>query len=242
MYTDFNTTFRKRWILFFPNPGGLIRVSQLPEIYDTLVNDLLNNLTISDTTWSFNTSTFVNQSIVNALANAAANLHYQGNDTIRICILQQLVSSVNATAYSVMARQLETIRRGLTSLRNIEHFLRNYSQNTSLKFPSQCVNQFVNISFCGRCNEEMVPPLCSRTCGALIRGCYSPYYEALPDQFNILWDVSQQVLDVVNSSLRGLFAEGQRLFNEAMVVSILTHSIMRGHVGHVEPPIQDLFP
>ena len=185
-----------------------------------MIETFLDHLIISDTSRDFATSGFV-QNIIIAITNAVGNAVSLGlNDTIQNCVAQQLNSSVNNTARSIMASQLETIRKGVTSLRNFEQFYRNYIQNKDFKFPSNCIDRLIDISFCDRCKKE-IPPLCSNTCGALIRGCYSPYYDALPKQFNILWNVSHQVLDVVNSTLCGLFSEGQRLFDEDLVVSIL---------------------
>ena len=225
MYTDFNTNFREGWRLSFPNPGGLLNQSSLlPEIYNGIVTEFLDNRIISDTTRNFNSSRFI-QNIVVAITNSVGNDISRGvNDNLKTCTVQHLNNSVNNTAYFNMVSQIETLRRGVTSFRNFEEFFTNFTQNTNdyFKFPSNCVNRLVSISFCGRCKEK-IPPLCSNTCGALIRGCYSPYYDVLPNQFDILWNVSRQVLEVVNSTTHGLFAEGQRLFDETMVVS--THNV-----------------
>lgn len=230
MYTDFNTTFRMKWIDFFPNPGHLINSSTLlPEIYECLVIDLLN-LIINDTSRNFNASRFV-QNIVVAITSAAGNAVSHGtNETLKTCTVRHLNDSINNTTYHKMARQLETIQRCMTFLRNLEQFLRNYVRITNFNFPSNCISQLISISFCDQCKKE-IPPLCSNTCGALIRGCYSPYYDALHNQFNIVWNVSIQVLEVLNTNLRGLFTEGQRLFDETMVVSQYSLTLVACAVG-----------
>ena len=215
---DFNSTFRTIWKLFLPNPGGLITTYEgQSEIYDPLIEIFLSHL-ITDASRTFNTSAFV-QNITTATTNSIGNAISLGqNDTIQNCVVKHLTSSVNNTAYSTMVSHLETVRESVTSFRNFEQFQRNYVRNKNFKFPRECIDRLVRISFCGRCKNE-IPPLCRNTCGVLIRGCYSPYYDALPGQFNILQNVSCQLLDLMNSTLRGLFAEGQRFFNESLVVS-----------------------
>lgn len=227
VHADFNTTFRMRWIDFFPNPSHLIistvTTPRLQEIYDRIVPDLINSLIINNTSQRyFNASRFV-QMIVEAITHGAGNAVSNGmNETLRLCTIQHLNNSLSNTTYYRMAQQLETIQRCTISLRNIEWFLKYDIQSTNLTFPSNCIDRLVSINFCGRCENE-IPPLCSNTCGALIRGCYSPYHDALRIQFNILWNVSIQVLEVLNTNLHGLFANGQTLFNETMVVRKYMH-------------------
>ena len=238
---DFNSTFRAGWIAFLPNPGGLIPTyERLSEIYEPLIGTFLDHLIDSDTLRDFSTPGFV-RSIITAITNAIGNAYVASlglNDTIRNCVVQQLNSSVDNTAYSKMASRLETLREGMTSFINFEQFHRNYVQNSDFNFPSNCIDRLVYISFCDQCKKE-IPPLCSNTCGALIRGCYSPYYDALPKQFNILWDVSRQVLDIVNSTIYALFTESQRVFDESLVVSILfiLHKNYQGMCTAVPPKL-----
>ena len=201
MFTDFSSSFLMGWKFFLPNPHGFFNEQHLSESYDRLIGTFLNHLMINNTSRNFTTSEFV-QNIIKTTTNSFANLLIGGrNTTIKNCIIEQLNNSVNDNVRSVMASHLETLRKGATSLTIFEQFFRNYNQSNSFEFPNNCVIQLVNISFCGRCKEE-IPPLCSNTCGALIRGCYSPYYDALPNQFNILWNVSQQVLEVLNITLQ----------------------------------------
>ena len=217
---DFNSTFRMTWSDFFPNPGRVINITtHLPELYNRIVNNLLDNLAINNNLQNFNASRLV-QDIVETIIQGAGNIISNGrNETLRSCAVQHLNNSINITSYNSMVRLLETMHRCMISLRNIEQFLKQYTRNKNFKFPSNCVERLLTISFCDRCKDN-IPPLCSNTCGALIRGCFSPYYGALHDQLDILWNVSIQLLEVLNTSVHGLFTEGQRLFNETMVVSI----------------------
>ena len=235
VHADFNTTFRRRWVDFFPNPGHLINstTEHLHEIYDPIVLDLINSLIISDTSRSyFNVSRFA-QMIVEAVTHGAGNAVSNGmNETLRLCTIQHLKNSISNTIYYRMVRQLETMQRCMISLGNIEWFLKYGIQNTDFRFPSNCIDRLVYINFCGRCENE-IPPLCSNTCGALIRGCYSPYHDALLNQFDIIWNVSIQLLEVLNTDLHDLFTSGQTLFNETMVVSKYALASFNAHLGGV---------
>ena len=210
------------WSDFFPNPGHVINnTAYLPELYNPIVNDLLDNLAINNNSQNFNASRLV-QDIVETITQGAGNVISGGrNETLKTCAVQHLNNSISITSYYSMARLLETTQRCMIFLRNVEQFLKQYVRNKNFKFPSNCIERLLTINFCDRCKGN-IPPLCSNTCGALIRGCFSPYYSALRNQFdNVLWNVSIQLLEVLNTSLNGLFTEGQRLFNETMVVSIL---------------------
>ena len=216
-YSDFlSQTFREGWKSFLPNPGGFFNVNRSSESYDNLIGNFLNHLIINASV-NFSTSEFV-QSITNATTNLAVNLLSVRDMTIKNCIKDRLV--VNESASSNMAIHLDMLRSCITALVNSEQFLINYSQNDSFKFPPKCANELISISFCGRCNSTF-PPLCSKTCGALIRACYSPYYDALPKEFNLLWNVSIQVLHILNTTLQDLFTEGTRLFNDVSMVSTM---------------------
>ena len=219
-HSDFSDqTFREGWQSFLPNPGGFFNEQKLSENYDRLIRNFFDDLIIDSTSPISSASELFVQKIIETATNSIGNLLGGRDMSIKDCIVQRLTAKVNDSIRSNMTDHLEILQRGITALVNSEQFLTNYSQNDSFEFPNNCANELTSISFCGRCSSTF-PPLCSKTCGALIRGCYSPYYDALPKEFYLLWNVSIQVLHVLNTNyLQDLFTDGRRLFNNVSMVS-----------------------
>ena len=69
---------------------------------------------------------------------------------------------------------------------------------------NQCVDALLELT-CARCWKN-IPPLCRDACNAHIEGCYSPFYIGLREQFNILWNVTRQLVVSAQSSLREAYA------------------------------------
>ena len=69
---------------------------------------------------------------------------------------------------------------------------------------NQCVDALLELT-CARCSRN-IPPLCRDACNAHIEGCYSPFYIGLQEQFNILWNVSRQLVISAQSSLQKAYA------------------------------------
>ena len=141
------------------------------------------------------------------------------NDNKSMCVRNTIVNSLNQSDIAVLIRGLTTVKRSLVTLDRFADFLYRYRMNTVFRFPRNCVRRFVELNFCGRCTRR-IPPLCSNMCGALFRGCLSPYYTVLSRQFDIVWNVSRQVLRITNNTLQTLFANERNLINLNSVVSM----------------------
>ena len=139
------------------------------------------------------------------------------SQTQKDCIAQQLSQHINRTSIRLLGETFETVRRSFTAVTRIANFLLNFKSNlansTMRRFPDQCVTRLIELSFCSRCKRR-VPPLCSNMCGAVIRGCYSAFYSGLRSEFNRLWDVSKQVVNVVSRAVRRISLEEQDLLSK----------------------------
>ena len=137
--------------------------------------------------------------------------------TQKDCIVQQLTQHINQSSIRLLGEIFETVRRSFTAVTRIANFLLNFKSNlansTMRRFPDQCVTRLIELSFCSRCKRR-VPPLCSNMCGAVIRGCYSAFYSGLRSEFNRLWDVSKQVVNVVSRAVRRISAGEQDLLTK----------------------------
>ena len=166
---------------------------------------------------SANATMFIER-VSNAIGGAAGQRLGNGSEQM-MCIRQLLLRNINQSDVAMVIRGLMTVQRGIRSLNRIADFLYRYRMNTQFTFPRDCVRRFVELNFCARCTRR-IPPLCSNTCGALFRGCLSPYYTVLSRQFDVLWNVSRQVLRVTNNTLENLFMNQRSLVNTAQIVSI----------------------
>ena len=158
---------------------------------------------------TFNVSGFLT-SVTQRLEQLAAGALGGGNMTRQACIINFIRQRVNQTVVDSVLNTLGQIRRGVSSASRIRDFLQNFNQTLANFRPlRQCWERLVQLSFCSRCTRN-IPPLCSNTCGALVRACYSPFLAGLRGEFNNLWNVTRQVVRATNNTLMQLFAlEGQ---------------------------------
>ena len=204
--------------------GGAINFEQLNATVGTIIQGFVQNLS------TINVSQLITQ-ISTAIGTAAGQLVAGGNRTIETYVLRLILDNVNQTDIAILVRGLTTVQRAVNSLNRIAAFLYRYRMNTKFMFPRDCVRRFVELNFCARCTRR-VPPLCSNTCGALFRGCLSPYYTVLSRQFDVLWNVSRQVLRITNNTLQTLFMNERNLIDVTQVVSIILF-YLHPHCKHI---------
>ena len=159
----------------------------------------------------FNVSELV-ANITNRLESLAGRLLGGTNTTRQMCVINVLRQHVNLTAINLVVRGLGQIRNGVSTAFRIYNFLQDYNRTLGNFQPLQeCWERLVQLSFCSRCTRN-IPPLCSNTCGALVRACYSPFLAGLRGEFNNLWNVTRQVVRVTNNTLMQLFALERQVF------------------------------
>ena len=211
-YLDFMMHFRDSFVGSLPNLNGQVDFNTLSGIVGPDIQRFIQNIETAN----------ISQIIMEVTSHVgmAVGTRFGGsNNTARLCIRNALLNNLNRSDIAAITRGLTTVKRGLVLLNRIADFLYQYRMNTNFRFPRNCVRRFVELNFCGRCTRR-IPPLCSNTCGALFRGCLSPYYTVLSQQFDVLWNVSRQVLRITNSTLQTLFANERHLINLLGVVSI----------------------
>jgi hypothetical protein len=197
---DFSDAFRTHLPLttLFPD-------SQLRSAVSGLIQNFVDNMMITQGL-AYNVSAFV-QNITNHLVDLAAEIFAPGSMTQQTCITSFIRQRINQTALSLVGRHLEQIRRGVTTTARILTFLHNFNLTLGNFQPLQhCQQRLVELSFCSRCMRR-IPPLCSNTCGALIRACYSPFVDGLRGEFDNLWSVTRHVVRATNNTLMQLFSE-----------------------------------
>ena len=178
---------------------------QLHSAVSGLIQNFVDNIIITQEL-AYNTSAFV-QNTTNRLVDLAAESFAPESMTQQMCITSFIRQRINQMALSLVDRDLEQIRRGVTTAVRILMFLHNYNLTLGNFQPLQrCQQRLVELSFCSRCTRH-IPPLCSNTCGALIRACYSPFIDGLRGEFDNLWSVTRQVFRVTNNTLMQLFSE-----------------------------------
>jgi hypothetical protein len=206
-----------------PDFSGQLDVNSLYGVVIRFVNQITDNLVIDGSTRSLNLNEVVN-GIITSLGEAAVQRFSRNSTNARVCILNAIQNNLNQTDIQLVIRAIEDVRRAFTVLQRSVNFFQQYVNGLQFRFPRNCVRRFVELNFCARCTQK-TPPLCSNTCGALVRGCLSAYYSALSRQFDILWDVSRQVVMITNDTLRTLFFEERQVIDETNAVSVISLNI-----------------
>ncbi len=135
--------------------------------------------------------------VIDALATIAANLIT--DDTM--CAKGVIDTHVNReTAVPLMVDAITSYREAITTLDKIKFFLEEYAENLSATFDPESLEVFVDEiierSFCSRCTIT-TQPMCTNVCGAVVRAAYSPFYTELRDQFNLLFSVARDDVEII---------------------------------------------
>ena len=95
----------------------------------------------------------------------------------------------------------------------MDQYVQNLTFNVlSVSIPSdECVRNLMMLT-CSKC-QKSIPKLCTNVCSAVAKGCFAPYYAALNPQFNIMWNVTAQLVDFINATLTDLFRQQTRYLN-----------------------------
>ena len=167
----------------------------------------------------FNSRQFVDRLVASNI-DASVNALGNGDPDTEACVRRVANSLVNGRSVSTVANQIQTIRQSISVLNRIGNFLRErravLANTTSIL--EVCVSRFIDIAFCSRCTER-TPPLCFNTCNGLLRACYSPYYTALNEQYDRLWEVAERVIEIARSTVRSLFNDEASLLDSDAFVS-----------------------
>ncbi len=127
---------------------------------------------------------------------AISNLHAS-------CISNKLNDLVNETVKTNIVSSLYDLSLILHLLNNITKFYSNdFVQSITNTIPPSydCVNRFISLQ-CGACSQ-MIPELCHSVCDQLIQGCYSSHRIGLNNELNILWNVTEQLVTVIESRIQ----------------------------------------
>ena len=150
----------------------------------------------------FNVGNFLRR-FVNRFEDTAPGLLVRTN-MIRDCIRRVINSSINMTNMQDVSEDIEQLRRSLSSGLRLLSFLENFGEDLGGFQPlQQCVTTLVRLNYCSRCVRR-TPPLCRNVCGALTRGCYSPFVTGLREQFENLWNVTRQIAALTRFALQRL--------------------------------------
>ena len=185
---------------------------------------LIDNLEIDEDDDEFDVGDFL-ETLIESLTRIEARLIGGDDDRVE-CIAEVLEGLVDRDAVSNMRGLLRQVRRGITALMKTGRFLegqRNRLGEGGARVLERCVARFTEIAFCSRCTRR-TPPLCFKTCDALVRGCYSPYYTAFNRRYSRLWDKIQEIVEVLNATVE---AVGEiELINFREVVSEFRHGAL----------------
>ena len=175
--------------------------------YTKIANVPLNINPMADT---FNVAQNVRQWIENGLYTIANST---SNPT---CVGVQVESILNSADVDAIVKDVGLLRNASSVFYLIDQYIANISDTILALVPpsDQCANALLKLT-CSKC-QQSISKLCRNVCGAAAKGCLAPYYTVLNPQFNILWDVTSQLVQFLNKTLTDMFAK-QDAIKQALV-------------------------
>ena len=184
---------------------------------ENVLENLVDNYEIEDDD-RFDVGDFVENLLGSSVNTIASTIN--ASSTIQ-CVQRVFNSLFNTNAIEDMTLRIQEIRRAITALRRIQEFLdQQEDMLEDADIPQSCVDLFIENAFCNRCTQ-LTPPLCFATCNAIVRGCYSPYYTVLNNQYQRLWEQVRNIANIANITVQNIIqGEGQLIDVEELVSKI----------------------
>ena len=127
-------------------------------------------------------------------------------------------NQIQERSLDAKAESLEQIRRVMAAIESLRSFVRNFTENLAGFRPlQQCIDTVVRLNTCGRC-VAVRPPFCENVCEAIASACYSPFNDALEDQFEQLWETVRGIINAATDAIQ-MSNANRGSFNRTAVVS-----------------------
>ncbi|KAL5468900.1 hypothetical protein EMCRGX_G030048 [Ephydatia muelleri] len=180
--------------------------------FDNRVTPNATTLNLNPAKDKFNPSTVVNQilsGLIQEIKKSAVNktcVELQGQATL----------ADQSVALDTFAKDIASLRNASTLLYLIDQYLLNMTDNLLATVPptDQCAKILLGLT-CAKCKGS-IGKLCGSFCSAATKGCFAPYFAALNPQFDILWDVTRQLVTFLNQMTTEMFDQ-QRIIRQALI-------------------------
>ena len=182
-------------------------------------------------------STFFNHTL-EAILNDFVESRVQADLTSanKKCIREALKMIVPADRERYVYDNLTIIRRAATSLSR----LRNEINRTVIPMildvrpTNSCIESFINIR-CEACMPgHSIPENCRGACNALVYGCLAPFRDGLERQFNLLWNVTSQLVNITNRAMLTAGRLPQQAFSINISNSIAVTQLVSSIYGYLK--------
>ena len=115
------------------------------------------------------------------------------------CLQTLLHDHVSNDSIEKTAQGFRHLQFIFQSLSKVDKFLSEFQvSNSTSYYPSEQCLEAIVMQYCPHCVQH-IPPLCGSTCVQLASACQSPLYESLLPQFNVLWNISRQLVLMTQS-------------------------------------------
>ena len=201
-----------------------IFIPQFVRSFRPPLNDTLNNSTVYEdnlrSNFYFrkrhpNESDFAVEGFTRGIILGQVNLIIHGiveprvvnfTGTQRDCVRKELLRRVNQTAKNIIDESLKELRRAATTLNRTKFWFTNqFLPNLTSYFVgrNRCADTFLNLTICPACRAN-IPKLCKPVCNAVIYGCYAVVQNGLRGQFNVLWNITNQLINISRNATRNI--------------------------------------
>ena len=133
------------------------------------------------------------------------------SDSHRICLRDSL--QVRRDRLNDVVRNFTQIRLAISALIRLRNYVKStvVSKILSVRPANSCISSFINLR-CKECIED-IPDTCRGACNAVVYACIAPYSVGLRKQFNLLWNATNQIVDITSRLLTTTGSLSQSLFN-----------------------------
>lgn len=142
----------------------------------------------------------------------APKLLFPLNSVQRICVKGKIDTMFNTTFIAQTVANVEKLRRIISVMKEIKKWYKDVFllRVSNGSFVDKCVDTFLQLR-CAACIRN-IQPLCRSICTYLTQGCYVPYRQGLRSQFDILWNVTRQVIDQAEQAVTDAISSENNIF------------------------------
>ena len=179
---------------------------------------------------AFNTQGFTEGYIRSIINSIVGPLIASFNSTQQTCVTEFFLGLVNSSAKYMLDNSIDEFRRASSALLNISKWFNNSLDSLTRYFTPLdiCVNAFITLR-CESCVRN-IPPLCRGVCNSVIYGCYAVFQNGLKGQFNVLWNVTNQLINISKEAVYNI----SEMSNQVLPHANTTQSVRPCYVKFIK--------
>ena len=159
-----------------------------------------------DVDLAFNFTQFVFNLTGNLIDVFTQNIPFDNNQ--QQCLDALLHGHLGLDAIHNVGKEMKQLQLILQTLQKIKVFLNQINvSDLGYRPVEECIETFVSLH-CNRCQVN-IPSLCENVCSYVVIGCQSPLQDGLYPQLDVVWNVTAQLVMLMQNVLKELLRVDQ---------------------------------